>query len=284
VTGTNNDYFTVKDWPLREGRLFTENEIRSGKAVGIIGQTVRKELFGEQNPIGQRIRLQKVSFQIVGVLAAKGTTGMGSDQDDAVIVPIRTFQRRIAGNQDIRMLQISAASADLIPRAQREIKRLLRERRHITPGENDDFMVRDMTEIIETMQGTTKMLTTLLGAVAAVSLLVGGIGIMNIMLVSVTERTREIGTRLAIGAMERDVMVRFLVEAMALSSLGGLVGVALALAASLGLIRMLDVPFDFNVGINLLAFAFSAAVGIIFGYFPARKAARLDPIEALRYE
>ena len=284
VTGTDNDYFTVKDWPIREGRLFTENEMRSGKAVGIIGQTVRKELFGEQNPIGQRIRLQKVSFQIVGLLAAKGTTGMGSDQDDAVIVPIRTFQRRIAGNQDIRMLQISAASAELIPQAQREIEILLRERRHIASGENDDFMVRDMTEIIETMQSTTKMLTTLLGAVAAVSLLVGGIGIMNIMLVSVTERTREIGTRLAIGAMERDVMVQFLVEAMALSSLGGLVGVALALAASLGLIRMLDVPFDFNVGINLLAFVFSAAVGIVFGFFPARKAARLDPIEALRYE
>ncbi len=284
VTGTDNDYFTVKDWPIREGRLFTENEMRSGKAVGIIGQTVRKELFGEQNPIGQRIRLQKVSFQIVGVLAAKGTTGMGSDQDDAVIVPIRTFQRRIAGNQDIRMLQISAASAELIPQAQREIEILLRERRHIAAGENDDFMVRDMTEIIETMQSTTKILTTLLGAVAAVSLLVGGIGIMNIMLVSVTERTREIGTRLAIGAMERDVMVQFLVEAMALSSLGGLVGVALALAASLGLIRMLDVPFDFNVGINLLAFVFSAAVGIVFGFFPARKAARLDPIEALRYE
>ena len=284
VTGTDNDYFTVKDWPLQEGRLLTENEIRSGKAVGIIGQTVRKELFGGQNPIGQRIRLQKVSFQIVGVLAAKGTTGMGSDQDDAVIVPIRTFQRRIAGNQDIRMLQISAASAELIPQAQREIEILLRERRHIASGENDDFMVRDMTEIIETMQSTTKMLTTLLGAVAAVSLLVGGIGIMNIMLVSVTERTREIGTRLAIGAMERDVMVQFLVEAMALSSLGGLVGVALALAASLGLIRMLDVPFDFNVGINLLAFVFSAAVGIVFGFFPARKAARLDPIEALRYE
>ncbi len=284
VTGTDNDYFTVKDWPLQEGRLLTENEIRSGKAVGIIGQTVRKELFGEQNPIGQRIRLQKVSFQIVGLLAAKGTTGMGSDQDDAVIVPIRTFQRRIAGNQDIRMLQISAASAELIPQAQREIEILLRERRHIASGENDDFMVRDMTEIIETMQSTTKMLTTLLGAVAAVSLLVGGIGIMNIMLVSVTERTREIGTRLAIGAMERDVMVQFLVEAMALSSLGGLVGVALALAASLGLIRMLDVPFDFNVGINLLAFVFSAAVGIVFGFFPARKAARLDPLEALRYE
>jgi putative ABC transport system permease protein len=284
VIGTANDYFIVKDWLLEEGRLFTENEMRSGKPVGIIGQTARKELFGEQNPIGQRLRLQKVSFQIVGVLAAKGTTGMGSDQDDTVIIPIRTFQRRIAGNQDIRMLQISAASAELIPKAQREIELLLRERRHIAAGENDDFMVRDMTEIIETMQGTTKILTTLLGAVAAVSLLVGGIGIMNIMLVSVTERTREIGTRLAIGAMERDVMIQFLVEAMALSSLGGLVGLALALAASLGLIRVLEVPFVFNVGINLLAFAFSAAVGIVFGFFPAKKAARLDPIEALRYE
>ena len=182
------------------------------------------------------------------------------------------------------MLQISVASAELIPRTQGQIESLLRERRHIAPGENDNFMVRDMTEIIETMQGTTKMLTTLLGAVAAVSLLVGGIGIMNIMLVSVTERTREIGTRLAIGALERDVMVQFLVEAMALSSLGGLMGVALALAASLTLIGMLDVPFDFNVGINLLAFVFSAAVGIVFGFFPARKAAHLDPIEALRYE
>ncbi len=282
--GTDNDYFIVKDWSLAEGRLFTENELRSGSAVAVIGRTVCKELFGKQNPIGQRIRLQKVSFQIVGILSEKGTTGMGNDQDDAVIVPIRTFQRRISGNQDIRMLQISAASAELIPRAQREIEILLRERRHITSGENDDFMVRDMTEIVETMQSTTKMLTTLLGAVAAVSLLVGGIGIMNIMLVSVTERTREIGTRLAIGAMERDVMVQFLVEAMALSSLGGLLGVSLALAASMALIRMLDVPFDFNIGINLLAFAFSAAVGIIFGFVPARKAARLDPIEALRYE
>jgi putative ABC transport system permease protein len=284
ATGSNNDYFTVKDWSLQEGRLFTENELRSGKAVGIIGQTVRKELFGEQDPIGQRIRLQKISFQIIGVLAAKGTTGMGSDQDDAVIVPIRTFQRRIAGNQYIRMIQISAASAGLIPQAQQEIELLLRERRHIAAGESDDFRVLDMTEIIDTMQSTTKILTTLLGAVAAVSLLVGGIGIMNIMLVSVTERTREIGTRLAIGAMERDVMVQFLVEAMALSSLGGLVGIAIALAASLGLIRMLDVPFVFNPGINLLSFAFSAAVGVVFGFFPARKAARLDPIEALRHE
>ena len=284
VSGTDNEYFKVKDWALTQGRLFTENELRSGKAVCIIGETVKKSLFGSENPVGQRIRLQKISFQVIGVLSAKGTTGMGSDQDDIIVIPIRTLQRRVTGNQDINMILISVVSGADSSKVQADLERLFRERRRIGPTDEDDFSIRDMKEIAATMQTTTRMLTALLGAVAAVSLLVGGIGIMNIMLVSVTERTREIGTRMAIGAMERDVMFQFLVESMVLSSLGGLVGIAVALAASLGLVRLLGVPFEFNLSINAIAFVFSAAVGMVFGYFPARRAARLDPIEALRYE
>ena len=284
VSGTDNGYFTVKDWDLTQGRIFTDSELRSGKAVCIIGETVKKSLFGSEDPVGLRIRLQKISFQVIGVLSAKGTTGMGSDQDDIVVIPIRTLQRRATGNQDINMIMISVESGADSSKVQNDLERLLRERRRIGASDEDDFSVRDMKEIAETMQTTTRMLTALLGAVAAVSLLVGGIGIMNIMLVSVTERTREIGTRMAIGALERDVMFQFLVEAMVLSSLGGLVGIAVALGASLGLARLLSVPFEFNLGINTIAFLFSAAVGVVFGYFPARRAARLDPIEALRYE
>jgi len=281
VMGTDNAYFKVKDWSLRKGQVFTEGDLRAGKAVCIIGETVRKELFGRQDPIGQRIRVQ---FQVIGLLTAKGTTSMGSDQDDTVIVPLRTLQRRISGNQDIRMAQVSVMPDASTQEAQKQIERLLRERRRIGAGESDDFMVRDMTEIIETMQTTTKVLTALLGAVAAVSLLVGGIGIMNIMLVSVTERTREIGTRLAVGAMGRDVMVQFLVEAVTLSSMGGLVGIILAFGASFFLVKILQVPLVLDPGIIFTAFIFSAVVGVIFGFFPARKAARLNPIDALRYE
>ncbi|MEW6265157.1 MAG: ABC transporter permease [Thermodesulfobacteriota bacterium] len=284
VTGTDNGFFKVKDWTLEAGRVFTEGELRSGKAVCLIGATVRRRLFGKEDPIGQRIRMEKISFQVIGLLSSKGMTGMGTDQDDIVIVPLATLQRRIAGNQEIRMIQVSAKSEASTQKAQKDIERLLRERRRLAPGAPDDFTVMDMAEIAETMRTTTKMLTALLGAVAAVSLLVGGIGIMNIMLVSVTERTREIGTRMAIGALGRDVMIQFLVEAAVLSSLGGLVGLGLALAASYGLTRTLQVPFVFNPSINLVSFLFSAAVGVIFGFFPARRAAGLDPIEALRYE
>jgi putative ABC transport system permease protein len=284
VSGTDNDYFTVKDWPLTQGRLFTDSEQRSGKAVCIIGETVRKSLFGSEDPVGQKIRLQKISFQVIGVLSAKGTTGMGNDQDDLIVIPLRTLQRRITGNLDINMILISVESGASTEKAQADVERLFRERRRVAASDENDFSIRDMKEIAETMQATTRTLTSLLGAVAAVSLLVGGIGIMNIMLVSVTERTREIGTRMAIGAMERDVMFQFLVEAMVLSSLGGLVGIALAFGGSSMLVKLLKVPFEFNLGINAIAFLFSAAVGVVFGYFPARRAARLDPIEALRYE
>ncbi|MEN8712872.1 MAG: ABC transporter permease [Arenicellales bacterium] len=284
ITGTTNQYFKVGNWTFNSGRSFTESEQRAGKAVCILGQSVRKELFGGQDPLGQKIRLAKFSCQVIGLLDAKGQSTMGTDQDDLVILPLRTFQRRIAGNQDIRLLKISVKEGVSTQKAEQDITRLLRERRHISANEEDNFSVMDMKEISNMLSGTTRVLTMLLGAVAAVSLLVGGIGIMNIMLVSVTERTREIGIRLAIGAMEREVLMQFLVEAVVLSSLGGIIGIVLALVGSVVLADLMQVPFVFNVNIVVLAFIFSAAVGVIFGYLPARKAARLDPIDALRHE
>ena len=284
VTGTNNQYFQVGNWTLAMGRQFTNNEARAGKAVCILGETVRKELFGGQTPLGSKIRLEKLSCQIIGLLEAKGQSTMGMDQDDTIIIPLRTFQRRISGSQGVARIQVSVSDGASTEKVEQDITLLLRERRHIAPNEDDDFSVMDMKEIAKMLTGTTQILTMLLGAVAAVSLLVGGIGIMNIMLVSVTERTREIGIRLAIGALEREVLMQFLVEAVVLSSLGGIIGIVLALAGSVVLADLMQVPFVFNAGIVTIAFAFSAAVGVIFGYFPARKAARLDPIEALRHE
>jgi putative ABC transport system permease protein len=284
LTGTDNEFLQVGNWSLVVGRQFTESELRAGAAVCIIGDTVRRELFNHQQVIGSKLRLKKFACDVIGVLEAKGESTMGSDRDDLILVPLRTFWRRVAGNQDIKLIQVSAAEGASTSKVKADIERLLKERRHISPGEDEDFNVRDMKEIAQTLAGTTQILTALLGAVAAVSLLVGGIGIMNIMLVSVTERTREIGIRLAIGALEREVLLQFLVEAVVLSSLGGVVGIILAVTASAGLANMLNVPLVFNTGIFVLAFLFSAAVGIMFGYFPARKAARLDPIEALRYE
>jgi putative ABC transport system permease protein len=284
ATGIDNQFFRVRNWTIQSGRQFLDTELRSGKAVCVIGATVAKELLGPLDPLDNAIRLGNFSCNIIGVLEAKGQSTFGSDQDDLILVPLRTFQRRVAGNQDISLIQVSVAEGRSTDKAKSDIEYLLRERRHITSSENDNFQVRDMKEITRMLTGTTQILTTLLGAVAAVSLLVGGIGIMNIMLVSVTERTREIGIRLAIGALEREVLLQFLVEAVVLSSLGGLIGILLALTSSLGLARLLKIPFIFNPGIMLIAFLFSGAVGIIFGFFPARKAARLDPIDALRHE
>jgi len=284
VTGTDNQYMKVRIWPIKTGRQFSDSELRAGAAVCIVGDTVRQKLFGGLEPLGSRIRLGKLSFQVIGLLEAKGQSSMGTDQDDLVLLPLRTFQRRISGNQDVGLIQVSVRDGESTEKAQRDIERLMRERRHISPNAEDDFSVMDMKEITRMLTGTTQVLTGLLGAVAAVSLLVGGIGIMNIMLVSVTERTREIGTRLAIGALEREVLMQFLVEAVVLSSSGGLFGILLGLTACLGLKNVLRVPFVFNPGIVIVAFLFSAAVGVVFGYFPALKAARLDPIEALRHE
>jgi putative ABC transport system permease protein len=283
VTGTTNDYFIAGNWTLASGRAFSEAEQRSGASVCVAGQTVRAKLFGQANPVGSTIRVKQFSCEVIGLLASKGQASMGRDQDDTVIVPLRTLQRRVTGNQDISSISV-AADDGASTRVKAGIEDLMRERRHIGPTEEDNFNVLDTREIAQTMTGTTRLLTMLLGAVAAVSLLVGGIGIMNIMLVSITERTREIGTRLAIGALEHEVLLQFLVEAVTLSSLGGVIGILIAAGASFGLARLMSVPFAFDVQINLLAFMFSAAIGVLFGYLPARRAAQLDPIEALRHE
>jgi putative ABC transport system permease protein len=284
VTGSDNKYFTVTNRSIRSGRQFGGSELRAGAAVCIVGETVRKKLFGGQDPLGEKIRLQKLSCEVIGLLEGKGQSTMGMDQDDIVVIPLSAYQRRISGNQDVAIIQVSVRDGAPTDKAQRDIQLLMRERRHLSPSDDDNFNVMDMKEIAKMLTGTTQLLTALLSAVAAVSLLVGGIGIMNIMLVSVTERTREIGIRLAIGALEREVLMQFLVEAVVLSSFGGLIGIVLALTTSIWLAGVLRVPFVFNASIVIIAFLFSAAVGVIFGYFPALKAARLDPIEALRHE
>ena len=284
VTGILEDYFEVYEWTFADGRPLSSGEIRSGIAACVIGETVRQELFGALNPIGEHIRLNSVSCRVVGLLAPKGQSSFGTDQDDLVLMPLRTLQRRIAGSDDVALIALSVRDGASLNLVKRDITYLMRERRRISPGEDDDFSVRDMTEISDMLTSTTTILTMLLGAVAGVSLLVGGIGIMNIMLVSVTERTREIGIRLAIGARKGDVLLQFLVEAVVLAALGGLIGVLLALAASWWLAELIGIPFTPDVSIIALSFAFSAFVGVGFGYFPARRAANLNPIEALRYE
>ncbi len=284
IEGSNNDYFTVREWGFISGRPFSDAELQGGKTVCIIGETVRKELFADQNPLDASIRLENFSCTVIGVLESKGSSMFGRDQDDVIIVPIRMFQRRISGNQEISRIMIAADSPRKIETLKESAVSLLRERRNIQSGDGEDFNVRDRREMVETLTSTTQMLTILLGAVAAISLLVGGIGIMNIMLVSVTERTREIGIRLAIGAMEREVLMQFLVESVVLSSMGGFIGVALGIGAGIGISTYFELPIIFNTTITLVAFLFSALVGILFGFFPALKAARLNPIDALRYE
>jgi putative ABC transport system permease protein len=284
ITGSTAPYFSISNWKLAAGRTFNEVEERAGKAVCVIGDTVRRELYGRQNPLGGELRIKQFSCEVIGLLQAKGQGAMGMDQDNTVVMPLRTVQRRLTGNQDVGTLLVSLQDEASSEKVKNEIEGLMRERRRIAENEDDNFNVLDTRQIAETLSGTTRVMTMLLGAVAAVSLLVGGIGIMNIMLVSVTERTREIGIRLAIGALEREVLLQFLVEAVVLSAFGGFVGIVLATLATAGLARVIQVPYLFNPQINVLAFLFSAAIGVIFGFFPARRAAQLDPIEALRHE
>ncbi|MEB8431078.1 ABC transporter permease [Cocleimonas sp. KMM 6892] len=284
VTGSNNDFFTAGSWSIAEGRKFTDAEETAGQAVCVIGSTIRRELFGTSEVLGENIRVKNFSCQIIGVLKSKGTSNMGQDNDDIVLMPISTVQRRIAGNRDVSGILVSVENESDITRVQTQLTQLMRERRHLTDKEEDNFNILDTRMIAETLSGTTQVMTMLLSAVASVSLLVGGIGIMNIMLVSVTERTREIGIRLAIGALEKEVLLQFLIEAVVLAGLGGIIGIILATITSIILSQVMGVPYTFNVMINLVSFIFSAGIGVLFGFVPARKAARLNPIDALRHE
>lgn len=283
IYGTTNAYLQAQSWRVIAGRTFTRPEEQAGRTVCIIGATIRQNLFREENAIGQPIRIRNLSCEVIGVLATKGQ-GFGGDQDNVVMMPVKAVQRRITGNQDVDMIVVSVDPGYDSDAVQTSIRSLLRERRRLGPGKADDFNIFDTAQISETLNNTTRSLTALLGAVAAVSLLVGGIGIMNIMLVSVSERTQEIGIRLAIGALAREVLLQFLVEAVVLGGLGGVLGILIALAASLALAPVMKVPFIFGPTINVVAFVFSALIGVAFGYFPARRAARLNPIDALRHE
>jgi putative ABC transport system permease protein len=284
IIGSTNSWLITGNWKISSGREFSDGELRAGAAVCLIGETVRRELFGTRSAVGEQLRVKQISCEIVGTLASKGQGAFGNDQDDVVLVPIKTLHRRITGNTRVNTLMVSMTDGSDADRVKSSLTQLLRERRKLADSDEDNFNVLDTKQLGETLSSTTKVMTTLLGAVAAVSLLVGGIGIMNIMLVSVTERTREIGLRLAIGALEREVLLQFLIEAVVLAALGGVIGIVLATGASIVLTRVMDVPYIFNLGVNVTSFLFSAGIGVLFGYFPARRAARLDPIEALRHE
>ena len=284
INGTISAFFRIQPWPLVEGRGFEPAEEAAGKAVCIVGNTVKQNLFGNSSPVGRQIRVNAISCVVIGLLSKRGQAGFGGDQDDVVIMPIKTVQRRLTGNQDIRMFFVGVDQRYDSPTVQAAITRLLRERRNITGGKQDDFSIFDTAQISATLTGTTTLLTRIVAAVAAISLVVGGIGIMNIMLVSVTERTREIGIRLAIGALATEVLTQFLVEAIVLSCLGGVIGIVVAQLLIAAFSPLMQVPWIFVPQINVVAFLISAVIGIVFGYFPARRAASLNPIDALRYE
>ncbi|OYX37622.1 MULTISPECIES: ABC transporter permease [unclassified Sphingomonas] len=284
INGTDNEYFRVQPWPLTSGRTFTRQEEQAGKSVCLLGNTVKKNLYREADPIGTRMRIAGISCDVIGVLSARGQGGFGGDQDDVLLMPLKTVQRRLTGNRDVRLMLVGVDQAYSTTQVQSTLTDLLKERRGIAPGKDDDFFVFDTKQINDTVATTTGLLTGIVTAVASISLIVGGIGIMNIMLVSVTERTREIGIRLAIGAVAREVLMQFLIEAIALSCLGGLIGLVVAQAVIALLVPVLKVAWLFDLQINIIAFAISALIGVVFGFFPARRAASLNPIDALRHE
>jgi putative ABC transport system permease protein len=285
LTGSTNNYLTAEDWTVSTGRPFSDEEILSGEAVCIIGSTPNDKLFNGQDSIGETIRLNNISFQVIGVLKPKGNLMFGvGERDNFILIPLNAYQRRISGDSYVSYILISAKDGFSTEKIKSDINTLMRERRLIAEDKEDDFMIEDTKEEMASINSVLGAITAVLAAIAAISLLVGGIGIMNIMLVSVTERTREIGIRLAIGALERDVLKQFLLEAMVLTSFGGIIGIIFGLSATAIISHFLTFPFEPRPGIIIIAFMFSAVVGVVFGFFPARKAAMLDPIEALRHE
>jgi len=289
AVGSTPDYEIAHNWPVQDGRWFNATEVRASAKVAILGRTVAEQLFEGGDPIGQTVRIQRVPFEVIGVLRGKGETLNGNDQDDIVLMPLTTARSRVIGGRQIKARQIHSAflkvrSPEEIEDAIGDVTQLLRQRHRIRDGRPDDFTIRNMSAVLEARASSARIMTLLLAAVASISLVVGGIGIMNIMLVSVTERTREIGLRMAIGARQRDILAQFLIEAVTLSLIGGAVGVALGIAGSFLVAHFADWPTVVSPGSILLAFGFAAATGVFFGFYPARKASRLDPIEALRYE
>jgi putative ABC transport system permease protein len=284
ATGASAAFFDIRSWPVVEGSAFSERDVVEAADVCVIGKTVAEQLFGDQDPVGQLIRVQKLPFRIIGLLAAKGQNSFGQDQDDTLVIPYTTVQKKIAGIDWVQMISASVDSEREIPLAQKQVAALLRQRHHLRSSEDDDFIIRSPDELAQASAATSQILTLLLSSIASVSLVVGGIGIMNIMLVSVTERTREIGVRMAVGATESDVQRQFMSEALVLSALGGLIGIILGIVGSVVVSNVFHWKTIVSPVAVLVAALFSAAVGIFFGYYPARKAARLDPIEALRYE
>jgi putative ABC transport system permease protein len=285
ITGTEPQYFDIRNWPFQAGTSFSQEDVQAATNVAVIGETVRKNLFGAVDPVGRTIRIKNLPFKVVGVLAVKGqSAAMGDDQDDIIVVPLTTHQKKLTGDTWLRFIMVSAVSRQASYTAQQQIQSLLRDRHRIRPGQDDDFMVRNLADMADLANQASRVMTLLLASIASVSLLVGGIGIMNIMLVSVTERTREIGIRMAIGATEQDVQRQFLIEAVVLSMIGGAVGIALGVGSSLLITNTLGWPVLVSPLAIVIAVVFSVAVGIFFGFYPARKAALLDPIEALRYE